>query len=81
MDLKITTEFKVGLTVIIATLILIFGIIWGKGFQLKIFGQISDKGLPPLRPYDTGTDRIPLQKSFIHPHTATLPYSAVHIEP
>jgi phospholipid/cholesterol/gamma-HCH transport system substrate-binding protein len=35
MDLKITTEFKVGLTVIIATLILIFGIIWGKGFQLK----------------------------------------------
>ncbi|MEJ2545818.1 MAG: MlaD family protein [Calditrichaceae bacterium] len=30
-----TTEFKVGLTVIISTLILIFGIIWGKEFQLK----------------------------------------------
>jgi len=29
-----TTEFKVGLTVIIATLILIFGIIWGKEFRL-----------------------------------------------
>lgn len=30
-----TTEFKVGLTVIIATLILIFGIIWGKEFRLQ----------------------------------------------
>ncbi len=30
-----TTEFKVGLTVIVATLILIFGIIWGKEFRLK----------------------------------------------
>lgn len=30
-----TTEFKVGLTVIISTLILIFGIIWGKEFRLK----------------------------------------------
>lgn len=30
----LTTEFKVGLTVIIATLILIFGIIWGKEFRL-----------------------------------------------
>lgn len=30
-----TTEFKVGITVIIATLILIFGIIWGKEFRLK----------------------------------------------
>ena len=29
-----TTEFKVGLTVIITTLILIFGIIWGKEFRL-----------------------------------------------
>jgi len=30
-----TTEFKVGLTIITATLILLFGIIWGKGFRLK----------------------------------------------
>ena len=30
-----TTEFKVGLTVIGGTLILIFGIIWGKGFKLE----------------------------------------------
>ena len=30
-----TTEFKVGLTVITGTLILIFGIIWGKGFKLE----------------------------------------------
>jgi len=30
-----TTEFKVGLTVIVSTLILIFGIIWGKEFRLK----------------------------------------------
>ena len=30
-----TTEFKVGLTVIVATLILIFGIIWGKEFRLR----------------------------------------------
>lgn len=29
------TEFKVGATVIIATLILIFGIIWGKGYRLQ----------------------------------------------
>ena len=35
MKLIFTTEFKVGLTVIVTTLILIFGIIWGKGFQLK----------------------------------------------
>ena len=34
MKLELTTEFKVGLTVIIATLILIFGIIWGKEFRL-----------------------------------------------
>ena len=30
-----TTEFKVGLTVIVSTLILIFGIIWGKEFRLR----------------------------------------------
>ncbi len=30
----ITTEFKVGITIILATLVLIFGIIWGKGFRL-----------------------------------------------
>lgn len=30
-----STEFKVGLTVIIASFILIYGIIWGKGFRLK----------------------------------------------
>ncbi len=30
-----STEFKVGLTVIIATFILVYGIIWGKGFRLK----------------------------------------------
>ena len=30
-----TTEFKVGLTIIVATLILIFGIIWGKEFRLR----------------------------------------------
>jgi phospholipid/cholesterol/gamma-HCH transport system substrate-binding protein len=30
-----STEFKVGLTVIISTAILIFGIIWGKGFKLE----------------------------------------------
>ena len=30
-----TTEFKVGLTVIFATLVLILGIIWGKGFRLQ----------------------------------------------
>lgn len=30
----VTTEFKVGITIIIATLVLIFGIIWGKGFRL-----------------------------------------------
>ena len=35
MKFLFTTEFKVGLTVIISTLILIFGIIWGKEFQLK----------------------------------------------
>ncbi len=36
MDKKlITTEFKVGLTLILSTLILIFGIIWGKEFRLK----------------------------------------------
>ncbi len=29
-----TTEFKVGLTIILSTLILIFGIIWGKEFSL-----------------------------------------------
>ena len=29
-----TTEFKVGLTVIVSTLILILGIIWGKGYRL-----------------------------------------------
>ncbi len=31
---RITTEVKVGLTVILATAILIFGIIWGKGYRL-----------------------------------------------
>ena len=30
-----STEFKVGITIITATLILIFGIIWGKGFRLQ----------------------------------------------
>ena len=35
MNSIFTTEFKVGLTVIISTLILIFGIIWGKEFRLK----------------------------------------------
>lgn len=35
MNRTASTEFKVGLTIIIATLVLIFGIIWGKGFQLK----------------------------------------------
>lgn len=30
-----TTEFKVGLTIILSTLVLIFGIIWGKGFQFQ----------------------------------------------
>lgn len=30
-----STEVKVGMTVIIATLILVFGIIWGKGFSLR----------------------------------------------
>ncbi|MEJ2052549.1 MAG: MlaD family protein [Calditrichaceae bacterium] len=35
MKTEFTTEFKVGLTVIIATFILIFGIIWGKGFKLQ----------------------------------------------
>ncbi len=30
-----TTEFKVGLTVIFSTLVLILGIIWGKGFRLQ----------------------------------------------
>ncbi len=30
-----TTELKVGLTVVIATFILIYGIIWGKGYRLK----------------------------------------------
>lgn len=30
-----STEFKVGITIIAATLILIFGIIWGKGFRLQ----------------------------------------------
>ncbi len=30
-----STEFKVGLTVIIASFILIYGIIWGKGYRLK----------------------------------------------
>lgn len=31
----ISTEFKVGITIITATLILVFGIIWGKGFRLQ----------------------------------------------
>ena len=31
---KMSTEFKVGSTIIISTLILIFGIIWGKGYRL-----------------------------------------------
>jgi len=35
MKTGLTTEFKVGLTVVISTLILIFGIIWGKEFRLK----------------------------------------------
>ncbi len=36
MNKKIfNTEFKVGLTVIVATFILVYGIIWGKGFRLK----------------------------------------------
>ena len=35
MDLKNNIEFRVGLTVIISTLILIFGIIWGKEFRIK----------------------------------------------
>ncbi len=30
-----SAEFKVGLTVIVATFILIYGIIWGKGYRLK----------------------------------------------
>ncbi|MHB2154247.1 MlaD family protein [Calditrichota bacterium GD2] len=30
-----STEFKVGLTVVIATFILVYGIIWGKGYSLK----------------------------------------------
>lgn len=30
-----STEFKVGLTVLVSTFILIFGIIWGKGFKLE----------------------------------------------
>jgi len=30
-----TTEFKVGLTVIFSTLVLVLGIIWGKGFRLQ----------------------------------------------
>jgi len=35
MNKLFTTEFKVGLTVTVATLILIFGIIWGKEFRLR----------------------------------------------
>ncbi|MCB9057812.1 MAG: MCE family protein [Calditrichae bacterium] len=35
MDSLKTTEFKVGLTVLVSTFILIFGIIWGKGFKLE----------------------------------------------
>ncbi len=35
MKKKISTEFKVGAAVIFATLILIFGIIWGKGYSLQ----------------------------------------------
>jgi phospholipid/cholesterol/gamma-HCH transport system substrate-binding protein len=35
MKTGLSTEFKVGLTVVISTLILIFGIIWGKEFRLK----------------------------------------------
>lgn len=35
MKTGLTTEFKVGLTVVISTLILIFGIIWGKEYRLK----------------------------------------------
>ena len=30
-----STELKVGLTVVLATFILVYGIIWGKGFRLK----------------------------------------------
>ncbi len=33
--LTFSTEFKVGLTVIISTLILVFGIIWGKEYRFK----------------------------------------------
>ncbi len=35
MKKTFSTEFKVGATVITATLILIFGIIWGKGYRLQ----------------------------------------------
>lgn len=35
MAINISTEFKVGLTIILSTLILIFGIIWGKEFRIK----------------------------------------------
>lgn len=35
MKTGLSTEFKVGLTVVISTMILIFGIIWGKEFRLK----------------------------------------------
>ena len=35
MKIQLSNEFKVGITVIISTLILIFGIIWGKEFRIK----------------------------------------------
>lgn len=35
MKIQLSSEFKVGLTVIVSTLILIFGIIWGKEFRIK----------------------------------------------
>lgn len=31
-----STEIKVGLTVVVATFILVYGIIWGKGYRLHI---------------------------------------------
>jgi len=33
--MKLTTEYKVGITVLISTVILILGIIWGKEFRIK----------------------------------------------
>ncbi|HGY54090.1 MAG TPA: MCE family protein [Caldithrix abyssi] len=54
--MKISTEFKVGITVLISSVILILGIIWGKEFRLKtnkyniqiVFEQVG--GLVPGDP-------------------------------